>query len=152
MGRQRIPRPFQPRNLPCPRNCGKFFVNASGIKSHMHVHYREDRWRRQRGQNPPGQGSPSRSPLHSPRHRSRSPSRSPRHPSRSPSRSPSLPNVRDDLWDEDFERYEDFGDATPPTSTPHPPDLPVQQERVGPFTLKGPLFSLCWKPFGLLSL
>ena len=108
-------------------------MNASGIKSHMHVHYREDRLKRQRGQNPSGQGS---SPPHSPRHRSRSPSCSPRHRSRSPMRSPSPPDAWDDLCDEDFERYGDFGDVTPPTSTPHSPDLPAQQEPVEPEEIK----------------
>lgn len=32
------PRVFQPRSLPCPLGCGKFFVNETGVKCHLHTH------------------------------------------------------------------------------------------------------------------
>lgn len=43
MRQKRVRQPSKPRTLPCPRNCGKFFVSVRGTKCHMHIHYREDR-------------------------------------------------------------------------------------------------------------
>ena len=105
---KRVRQPFKPRSLPCPRNCGKFFINVRGVKSHMHVHYREDRLRNHHGR--------ADFRAHSP----------------SPMRSPSP----QDLWDNGFNDYEDdYMKTTPPTSRSNSPDHSGQR-RVEPEEIK----------------